>query len=80
MFHVSIWGGAWSFVWGVKFPKDPRGDRTDDIPCGFHCCCSTTERISTLQQIFEKSWQHVEDVWPTHVLSTSGNYMEGFLA
>ena len=27
MFHVSIWV-AWSFVWGAKPPKAPRGDGT----------------------------------------------------
>jgi len=27
VFHVSIWG-AWSFVWGAKHPKAPRGDGT----------------------------------------------------
>jgi len=27
MFHISIWG-AWSFVWGTKPTKAPRGDGT----------------------------------------------------
>jgi len=39
---------------------------------------STTEQSSTLQQIFEKSWKHAKDLY-THVLSTSGKYMAGFL-
>jgi len=28
VFHISIWG-AWSFVWGAKPTKAPRGDGTD---------------------------------------------------
>jgi len=28
VFHVSIWG-AWSFVWGAKLTKTPRGDGTE---------------------------------------------------
>jgi len=27
VFHISIWWG-WSFVWGAKPTKEPRGDGT----------------------------------------------------
>jgi len=50
----------------------------DDTQCDFCRGRSTTERISTLQQIFKKSWEHAKDLY-THVLSTSGKYMAGFL-
>jgi len=32
----------------------------DDSRCGFCRGHSTTEQISTLQQIFEKSWDHAK--------------------
>jgi len=50
----------------------------DDTQCGFCRGRSTTEQSSTLQQIFEKSWEHAKDLY-THVLLTLGKYMAGFL-
>ena len=57
--------------------------------CDFRRGRSTTEQISTLQQIFEKSWEHAKDVstcfvdlgkvygWvPRGSLGTSGNLLE----
>jgi len=32
--------------------------KPDDIQCGFRRGRSITEQISTLQQIFKKSWEH----------------------
>jgi len=37
--------------------------KLDDTQGGFRRGCSTTEQISTLQQIFEKSRQHTKDVY-----------------
>ena len=31
--------------------------------CGFHRGRSTTEQISTLHQIFKKSWEHAKGVY-----------------
>jgi len=45
----------------------PRGDGTDDTQCGFCHDRSTTEQISTLQQIFEKSWEHAKDAYTCFV-------------
>jgi len=39
----------------------------DDTQCGFRCGGSTTEQISTLQQIFEKSWEHAKEVYTCFV-------------
>jgi len=36
--------------------------KLDDTHRGFRHGRSTTEQISTLQQIFEKSWEHTKDV------------------
>jgi len=53
--------------------------KLDDTQCGFCRGRSTTEQISTLQQIFEKSWEHANDLYTTHVLSTSGKHTTGLL-
>jgi len=37
--------------------------KQDDIQCCFRRGRSTTEQISTLQQIFEKSQEHVKDAY-----------------
>jgi len=37
--------------------------KLDDTQCGFRCGRGTTEQISNLQQIFEKSWEHVKDLY-----------------
>jgi len=39
----------------------------DDTQCGLRRGRSTTEQISTLQQIFKKSWEHAKDVYPCFV-------------
>ena len=52
--------------------------KLDDTQCSFCHGSSSTEQSSTLQQIFEKSLQHVKDLY-AHVLSTSEKYMAGFL-
>ena len=41
--------------------------KLDDIQCGFRRGRSTTEQIFTLQQIFEKSWEHAKDVYTCFV-------------
>jgi len=41
--------------------------KLDDIQYGFRCGRSTPEQISTLQQIFEKSWEHAKDVYTCFV-------------
>ena len=41
--------------------------KLDDTQGGFRRGCSTTEQISTLQQIFEKSRQHAKDVYTCFV-------------
>jgi len=35
--------------------------KLDDTDCGFRRGRSTTEKISTFQQTFEKSWEHAKD-------------------
>jgi len=35
LFHISVWGG-WSFVWGAKHTKAPRGDGTVLIAADQH--------------------------------------------
>jgi len=50
--------------------------KLDDTQSGFRRGRSTTEQISTLQQIFKKSWEHA------HVYTCVvelGKYMAGFL-
>ena len=37
--------------------------KLDDTQCGFRRGRSTTEQISTLQLIFEKSWVHAKDLY-----------------
>jgi len=37
--------------------------KPDDIQCGFRRTRSTTEQISSLQQIFKKSWEHSKHVY-----------------
>jgi len=51
--------------------------KLDDTQCG--CCrgSSTTEQISTLQQIFEKSWKHAKHLYTCFV--DLGKYKAGFL-
>jgi len=36
--------------------------KLDDTQCGFRRDRSTTDQIYILQQFFEKSWEHTEDV------------------
>jgi len=38
-----------------------------DTQCGFRRGRGTTEQNSTLQQIFEKSWEHAKDVYTCFV-------------
>jgi len=37
--------------------------KLDDAQCDFRRRRSTTEQISTLQRIFEKSWEHAKDLY-----------------
>jgi len=37
--------------------------KLDNTQYGFRSGCSTTEQISTLQQIFEKCWEHAKDLY-----------------
>jgi len=41
--------------------------KLDYTQCGFCRGCSTTEEISTLQQIFKKSWEHAKDLYTCFV-------------
>jgi len=58
---------------GHLFAKPPRKSvcqdsakiiepKLDDTQCGFCRGHRITEQISTLQQIFEKSWEHAKDL------------------
>ena len=47
---------------GRVYAKMPGKPKLDDTQGGFCRGRSTTENISTLQQIFEKSWEHAKDV------------------
>jgi len=38
-----------------------------DTPCGFRRDRNTIEQISTLQQIFDKSWEPAKDVYTCFV-------------
>ena len=53
--------------------------KLDDTQCGFCRGLSTTEQISTLRQIFEKSREHANDFYTAHVLSISRKHTIGFL-
>ena len=50
--------------------------KLDDTQCGFCRGRSTKEKISTLQKIFNNSWDNGKD--HTRVLSISGKCMAGF--
>jgi len=41
--------------------------KLDDTQCGFCPGRSTTEEISSLQQIFKKLWEHVKDLYTCFV-------------
>jgi len=38
-----------------------------DTPCGFRPGCSTTDKIFTLQKIFEKSWEYAKHFYACFV-------------
>jgi len=46
--------------------------KLNDTQCGFRCCRSTTEQISTFYQIFEKSWEYSKDVYTYFVAKVYG--------
>jgi len=52
--HASR-GAVWEFYLRCQVPW-----RKDDTQCGFRPARSTTEQVSTLQQIFEKSWEYAK--------------------
>jgi len=41
--------------------------KLDNTQCGFCRSRSTAKQISTLQQIFEKSWEHAKDLYTCFV-------------
>ena len=41
--------------------------KLEDGQCGFRPCRSTTDQISTLKQIFEKSWENCKDLFACFV-------------
>ena len=49
------------------YAEIPRKPKLDDTQCGFCRGRSTTEEMSTLQQTFKKSWEHVKDVYTCFV-------------
>jgi len=44
-----------------KIPQKTIEPKLDDTQCSFGRGRKNTEQISTLQQIFEKSWKHAKD-------------------
>jgi len=50
-----------------------------DTQCGFRRGRSTTEQISTLQLIFDKSWENAKDVYTCSVDLGKVLYMAGFV-
>ena len=47
----------------VKRCREIIEPKLDDTQCGFRHGCSTTEKNSPLQQMFEKSWEHAKHVY-----------------
>jgi len=47
----------------VKRCREIIEPKLDDTQCGFRRGRSTTYQNSTIQQIFEKSWEHAKDVY-----------------
>jgi len=51
----------------VKRCREIIEPKLDDTQCGFRGVRRTTEQNSTLQQIFEKPWEHAKDVYTSFV-------------
>jgi len=58
--HLCAWSPRKSVCQDVAKIIEPK---LDDTQCGFRCGHSTADKISTLQQIFEKSWEHSKSVY-----------------